>query len=416
MPESSPTPTTINLSKAEITDLEWEEWDGESSFLQHCIAGSIAGVAEHTLLYPVDTVKTHMQAYCTSCPNNPANISNATKGVGVCVGPPSQHAQQAAQGMWSTMRSLIQHGHAHGHSTQPFVGHTNAALVSPKGARQTATLSAPPSNAPSPAANMNITKGYGRLWRGVQTMATGCIPAHALMFSSYEYTKKTLSTTTINPTTGATQTHLGTGGASAAGAVSAFFHDIVMTPMDTIKQRMQLGHYKGMGHAFSHILNHEGWVGLYRSFGVTLLTNIPQGMVMVSTNEFLRDRLMEMRARTNENNHRLDTPTIMLAGFGAGGFAAGATAPLDRIKTRLQTQRFASAMPMHHDEVKACPKAKASVQSQLKYNGLIDAFGSIVKEEGFVGLWRGLTPRLMTQAPAAAISWTTYETAKRWLS
>ena len=42
-------------------DLEWEEWDGSGSFLGHCIAGSIAGIAEHTLVYPIDTVRTHMQ-------------------------------------------------------------------------------------------------------------------------------------------------------------------------------------------------------------------------------------------------------------------------------------------------------------------------------------------------------------------
>ncbi len=29
-------------------DLDWEEWDGKGSFLHHCVAGSIAGIAEHT--------------------------------------------------------------------------------------------------------------------------------------------------------------------------------------------------------------------------------------------------------------------------------------------------------------------------------------------------------------------------------
>ena len=31
--------------------------------------------------------------------------------------------------------------------------------------------------------------GFKRLWRGVQTMFVGCIPAHALYFSSYEFIK-----------------------------------------------------------------------------------------------------------------------------------------------------------------------------------------------------------------------------------
>ena len=46
-------------------DLDWEEWDAASSplsFGHHCLAGSFAGVAEHTLLYPLDTVKTCWQS------------------------------------------------------------------------------------------------------------------------------------------------------------------------------------------------------------------------------------------------------------------------------------------------------------------------------------------------------------------
>jgi solute carrier family 25 iron transporter 28/37 len=387
-------------------DLEWEEWDGESPFLHHCIAGSMAGIAEHTLLYPVDTVKTHLQAYCSTCPNNPANISIGDKSAkALCVGPPSQ-TSNASSSMWSTMKNLMKHGHGYSNTI------ASKAIASPQGARQSGTLSAS-----ATIGQPHVSKGITRLWRGVQTMATGCVPAHALYFSSYEYVKAQLSTTNVNSKTGVKEVHFGTVGASCAGATSTFMHDLVMTPMDTIKQRMQLGHYNSMKHGFLHIIQHEGWQGLYRSFGVTVLTNIPYGMIMVSTNEFLRDVLLEMKKKNGDNHSNvLDIQTTMLAGCGAGAIAAGLTAPLDRIKTRLQTQRFASAVPMHQDTVKACPKAKAFVESQVKYNGLQDAFQSIVKEEGAIGLWRGLTPRLMTHTPAVAISWTTYETAKRWLS
>lgn len=46
--------------------LDWEEWDPEKgSYIHHCIAGSIAGVAEHTCMFPIDTIKTHTQ--CMRC-------------------------------------------------------------------------------------------------------------------------------------------------------------------------------------------------------------------------------------------------------------------------------------------------------------------------------------------------------------
>ena len=50
-------------------------------------------------------------------------------------------------------------------------------------------------------------------------------------------------------TSPASWTVLGPVGASVAGSASTFSHDVMMTPLNTIKQRMQLGHYEGICHA-----------------------------------------------------------------------------------------------------------------------------------------------------------------------
>ena len=43
-----------------------EEWDpSEISFSNHAIAGSLAGLAEHVAIFPIDTLKTHVQ--CERC-------------------------------------------------------------------------------------------------------------------------------------------------------------------------------------------------------------------------------------------------------------------------------------------------------------------------------------------------------------
>lgn len=43
-------------------DLEWEEWNpSKISFVNHMIAGSVAGLVEHVSIYPIDTIKTHIQ-------------------------------------------------------------------------------------------------------------------------------------------------------------------------------------------------------------------------------------------------------------------------------------------------------------------------------------------------------------------
>jgi hypothetical protein len=105
--------------------------------------------------------------------------------------------------------------------------------------------------------NNNSNAGVKRLWRGVQTMFEGCIPAHALYFSSYEAIKSTC--TDDHRQQHREENHVGhdtlsPAQAMIAGKVATLLHDFVMTPMDTMKQRMQLGHYDNLRRAFANIV------------------------------------------------------------------------------------------------------------------------------------------------------------------
>lgn len=141
---------------------------------------------------------------------------------------------------------------------------------------------------------------------------------------------------------------------------------------------------------------------------------------MVTTNEHLREILSNYF-----NTKVLDVKTTMLAGMGAGMVAAAVTTPLDRLKTRLQTQGLSTILNTTTDTAECkgmlpCAKATAAEEEAMlsvkpRYQGLSDAFQSIVREEGWIGLFRGMTPRVLTHTPAIAISWTTYEAAKMWL-
>jgi hypothetical protein len=45
----------------EILD-DWEDWNpSNGTFLQHCFAGSLAGLSEHLVMYPVDSYKVSMK-------------------------------------------------------------------------------------------------------------------------------------------------------------------------------------------------------------------------------------------------------------------------------------------------------------------------------------------------------------------
>jgi len=350
--------------REEVEDLEWEEWDGKSPFIHHCIAGSIAGVTEHSLLYPIDTIKTHMQSYCADCPKSAKFSTNfkPTENAATISRPPTQ-----LPGMWRTFHDIVRNG-----------GHRNAATP-----RQMMSIALPSASLVQRNNNWN----YLRLWRGVQTMVVGCIPAHALYFSSYEAVKHS------------------TGDSSSAGAVATLFHDVIMTPLDTVKQRLQLGHYNGFITAIRHMYFSEGPKSFYRSYPITLFTNLPYGVIMVTANDNLKRTL-----QPHETRH-YKVSTCLLSGSVAGALAAAATTPLDRIKTKLQTQAAAS-LPRDCADW-PCTKTAAVT---LRYDGIRDALRSILKEDGGRGLFRGLVPRLVTHTPAVAISWTAYEMVKKWLA
>ena len=218
-------------------------------------------------------------------------------------------------------------------------------------------------------------------------MFIGCIPAHALYFSSYEFVKaQSPNQEEITPLI-----------SSLAGAAATTSHDMIMTPLDTIKQRIQLGHYNAsVQTAIREIYFTEGIAAFYRSFPVTLATNVPYGMVMVSTHEWFKHAWMDP-----------DVPawkTVLAASSVAGCVASAVTTPLDRIKTALQTQQLAPT----------CLRAQGMCPLQPPVNWR-QAAQVIYQQEGAAGFFRGLLPRVMSHTPAVAISWTTYETAKQYL-
>ncbi|CAO3579672.1 unnamed protein product [Absidia cylindrospora] len=71
----------------------------------------------------------------------------------------------------------------------------------------------------------------------------------------------------------------------------------------------------------------------------------------------------------------------------AGAVGATAVYPIDLVKTRMQNQR-------------------SKVVGELLYKNSFDCFKKVIKNEGFVGLYRGLGPQLVGVAPEKAIKLT----------
>ena len=78
-------------------------------------------------------------------------------------------------------------------------------------------------------------------------------------------------------------------------------------------------------------------------------------------------------------------------------FAETVTLPADVIKTRLQVQKSKIREILNEVKTITIPQ-QTQTQTQIKnYNGMFDAATSIVKNEGFTALFKGLQPALLRQ-------------------
>lgn len=229
-------------------------------------------------------------------------------------------------------------------------------------------------------------EGAWGLYRGIGAMALGAGPAHAVYFSVYEVCKEKL---------GGNRPGYHPLAHGAAGIFATIASDAVLTPMDVVKQRLQLpgNAYKGIVDCIQKTLKDEGIKALYASYRTTVIMNAPYTATHFATYEAAKAGLKRVwPEKTNEENVFVH----LTAGGAAGAVASIVTTPLDVVKTRLQCQGVNGA-------------------ERFGSNSISDVVRSIVQKEGPRGLLRGMKPRVLFYTPAAAICWSTYEATKKFL-
>ena len=237
--------------------------------------------------------------------------------------------------------------------------------------------------------------------------------------------------------------------------------DAVQTPVDTVKQRLQMSGspYRGVWDCVSQTIRAEGFGALYRSYATTLAMNVPFTAVHFTAYESSKIFL----GTVDEAEEETFFVQFTAGGF-AGGLASAVTTPLDVVKTRMQThcelaecEVAVTVKPevqpgsgkgvcaLTGDAVSckgagaggsgttanasAAATATAGKEAMVGGVGAHGAPGAhpystssftavmraIVKEEGAWALMRGWGPRVLFHIPAGAISWATYEAGKRML-
>ncbi|XP_047321350.1 mitoferrin-like [Impatiens glandulifera] len=225
-------------------------------------------------------------------------------------------------------------------------------------------------------------EGISGFYRGIGAMGLGAGPAHAVYFSAYEICKQSFSVG--NPNNAVAH--------AAAGVCATVASDAVLTPMDMVKQRLQLSNspYKGVMDCVKRAMKEEGFRAFYASYRTTVLMNAPFTAVHFSTYEAAKKGLNEISPE-NASDEKLIVHAT--AGAVAGALAAAVTTPLDVVKTQLQCQGVCGC-------------------DRFISGSISDVIRTIVKKDGYRGLIRGWMPRMLFHAPAAAICWSTYEAGK----
>lgn len=252
-------------------------------------------------------------------------------------------------------------------------------------------------------------EGPRGFYRGFATSLTGTIPARALYMAALEITKSGVGTATVR--LGMPEPAAAVTANAAAGLSAAVAAQLIWTPIDVVSQRLMVqgcspAKYTGGVDAFRKILNSDGFRGLYRGFGVSILTYAPSNAVWwasYSASQRMIWRGMGYWVGRNGDSagcgFKPDCGTVAavqgLSAAMAGGAAAIVTMPLDTIKTRMQV-------------VEGCRE-----EGGVGRTTMATTVRSLLKEGGWIACYRGLGPRWASMSLSATTMITTYEFLKR---
>lgn len=90
------------------------------------------------------------------------------------------------------------------------------------------------------------------------------------------------------------------------------------------------------------------------------------------------------------------------------------THPIDTCKARLQADSYRYNISSSLSSTSSAVAASTSSQS-IVYRNTFQTISSIIRNEGFRGLYRGFSIAFLGSGPAACLYFTSYEVSKRWL-
>lgn len=231
-------------------------------------------------------------------------------------------------------------------------------------------------------------EGFKGLYKGMTAPLTGVAPIFAISFFGFGVGKNLIQGQSKEPLT-KQQLFL-------AGAFSGIFTTAVMAPGERIKCLLQIQQggnvpkkYNGMVDCAKQLYKEGGMRSIYKGTVATLLRDVPASGMYFMTYEWVKELLTPADAVAGDIGL---TATIMAGGSaGIANWLVGM--PADVLKSRLQT----------------APEGTYP-------NGIRDVFRNLMKNEGPLALYKGVTPVMLRAFPANAACFVGFEVAMKFLN
>lgn len=226
-------------------------------------------------------------------------------------------------------------------------------------------------------------EGFLSLYKGLGPTLLGVTPSRAIYFAIYSKIKDLLNKSgKLNPDS--SPVHM------ISAAFASFVNHTVTNPLWFVKTRLQLDHRQARNvNAFQIVRDAyraEGIRAFYRGLSASYV-GISETVVHFTIYEQVKVRLIKFQRKTQRDFSVFEC--MLAAGF-SKSIAASLCYPHEVARTRLRQQ-------------------DSEFLGKHKYRSFVQTLKTVVKEEGWRGLYGGLGTHLLRQVPNTAIMFFTYE-------
>mmetsp|Transcript_10947 Transcript_10947/g.28722 ORF Transcript_10947/g.28722 Transcript_10947/m.28722 type:complete len:355 (-) Transcript_10947:824-1888(-) len=262
-------------------------------------------------------------------------------------------------------------------------------------------------------------EGFRGFYKGFGVSIVGAVPSQPLYAAVFELTRENVGKALRGRANPYVEKHYGwsfsetivDGLSNAVGGMCATLSSqCIVVPADVVSQLSMVNQSSNVsGYRIAvDIVKNEGVPGLYRGFWPSLLTYAPSSAVWWFTYGAVKRNILH-GFESRYGRVATDSEALAMQSFSgacAGFMSAVLLTPSDVIRTRAQVFNHAPAAV-------TADGGGTAVAAKYKPDSMLKVAKMLVKEEGAMGLTRGMLARVLNTVPVSALIILSYEAAKK---